>query len=56
MKPGMTCFWQVEGRNKILSFEDWSKLDLRCIDEWSLWLDFILLLKTIPAVLKGTGV
>ena len=55
MKPGITCIWQVEGRNRIVAFDDWAKLDLKYIDEWSLALDFILLLKTIPAVIKGTG-
>ena len=55
MRPGITCFWQVMGRNKITDFEQWTKLDLKYIDEWSLWLDFRILLQTIPAVLKGTG-
>jgi len=55
MKPGITCIWQVEGRNKIRDFSDWAKLDLEYIDNWSLWLDLKLLLKTIPAVLKATG-
>ena len=53
--PGMTCLWQVNGRNEIHEFDDWVKLDLEYIDNWSLWLDFKILLKTIPAVLKGTG-
>jgi lipopolysaccharide/colanic/teichoic acid biosynthesis glycosyltransferase len=56
MRPGITCIWQVTGRNKIADFNEWAKLDLKYIDEWSLWLDFKILLKTIPAVLKGTGV
>ena len=55
MKPGITCIWQVEGRNKITDFSDWAKLDLKYIDEWSLWLDLKLLFKTIPAVMKQTG-
>jgi lipopolysaccharide/colanic/teichoic acid biosynthesis glycosyltransferase len=55
MKPGLTCLWQVSGRNKIKSFEDWVKLDLQYIDNWSLWLDFEIILKTIPAVLFGFG-
>jgi exopolysaccharide biosynthesis polyprenyl glycosylphosphotransferase len=54
MRPGVTCFWQISGRNKI-SFEEWMKLDLEYIDNWSLWLDFKILLKTIPVVLFGTG-
>jgi len=54
MKPGITCIWQVSGRNKI-DFAEWMKMDLEYIDKWSLWLDFKLLLKTIPAVLMATG-
>ncbi len=55
VRPGITCEWQVGGRNKITSFEDWVEMDLRYIDNWSLWLDFKILLRTIPAVLFGTG-
>jgi exopolysaccharide biosynthesis polyprenyl glycosylphosphotransferase len=55
MKPGITCIWQTSGRNRIKSFEDWSKLDLEYIDNWSLWLDFVLLIKTIPVVLLRKG-
>ena len=55
VKPGITCEWQVGGRNKITSFEDWVEMDLRYIDNWSLWLDFTILLRTIPAVLLGKG-
>lgn len=55
VRPGITCFWQVNGRNNI-AFEDWMKLDLEYIDTWSLSQDFKIILKTIPAVLKGTGV
>lgn len=54
-KPGLTCLWQVNGRNEIESFDEWVKLDLKYIENWSLWLDMKILLKTIPAVLKGTG-
>ncbi|MFA5410659.1 MAG: sugar transferase [Candidatus Omnitrophota bacterium] len=54
MRPGLTCLWQIAGRNKI-DFDDWMKLDLEYIDTWSLWLDFKILAKTIPAVLFGTG-
>ena len=54
MKPGITCIWQVSGRNKI-GFEDWMKLDLQYIDRWSLWLDFKILLQTVQAVLGQTG-
>ena len=54
MKPGMTCLWQVSGRNEV-SFEDWMKLDLTYIDNWSLLLDLKILLKTVPVVLIGRG-
>ncbi|HLU50141.1 MAG TPA: sugar transferase, partial [Planctomycetota bacterium] len=53
-RPGLTCFWQISGRNEI-DFEDWMRLDLRYIDNWSLWLDVELILRTIPAVLRGRG-
>jgi len=52
--PGITCLWQVNGRNSI-SFEQWMELDMRYIDHWSLWLDLKILARTIPAVLKGSG-
>lgn len=55
VKPGLTCLWQVSGRNKITSFKEWVRLDLEYIDNWSLWLDFKILLLTLPAVLRGTG-
>jgi lipopolysaccharide/colanic/teichoic acid biosynthesis glycosyltransferase len=54
MRPGITCIWQVSGRNEI-GFDEWVKLDLDYIDSWSLGQDFVLLLKTIPAVLSGRG-
>lgn len=54
-KPGITCLWQVNGRNKINDFNEWCKLDLKYIDNWSLWLDFKILLKTVLVVLRGTG-
>jgi len=55
VKPGITCEWQAGGRNAITSFDEWVDLDLHYIDNWSLWLDFAILLKTIPAVLLGKG-
>jgi exopolysaccharide biosynthesis polyprenyl glycosylphosphotransferase len=55
VKPGITCEWQAGGRNRITSFEQWVEMDLRYIDNWSLWLDFKILLKTIPAVFLGRG-
>ncbi len=55
VKPGLTCLWQVTGRNGITNFEEWVALDLKYIDNWSLWLDAKILLQTIPAVLRGLG-
>jgi len=54
VKPGITCLWQVGGRSSI-PFEKWMELDLQYIDKWSLRLDFEILLRTIPAVLRGSG-
>ena len=54
MRPGLTCLWQIQGRSE-LSFEEWMRLDLRYIDQWSLALDFLILVKTVPAVLRGVG-
>jgi len=55
VKPGMTCLWQVSGRNDIKDLDEWVRLDLRYIENWSLWLDLKILLKTIPAVVSGKG-
>ena len=55
MKPGITGLWQVSGRNDIVNFEDWVKLDLEYINTWSLKLDFIIIFKTIPHMIKGSG-
>jgi exopolysaccharide biosynthesis polyprenyl glycosylphosphotransferase len=54
IKPGLTCLWQVNGRSNI-GFEEWVRMDLQYIDQWSLGLDVLILLKTIPAVLRGPG-
>jgi exopolysaccharide biosynthesis polyprenyl glycosylphosphotransferase len=54
VKPGITCLWQINGRNSV-PFEQWMELDMQYIDKWSLWLDFKILARTVPAVLKGTG-
>jgi exopolysaccharide biosynthesis polyprenyl glycosylphosphotransferase len=54
IKPGLTCLWQVNGRSNI-GFEEWVRMDLQYIDQWSLGLDMLILLKTIPAVLRGPG-
>jgi len=53
--PGLTCLWQVRGRNEIDDFDDWVRLDLEYIDNWSLWLDAKILVATVPAVLLGRG-
>jgi exopolysaccharide biosynthesis polyprenyl glycosylphosphotransferase len=55
VKPGLTCLWQVSGRNNVCDFRDWVRLDLEYIDKWSLWLDIKILWRTLPAVLAGTG-
>jgi exopolysaccharide biosynthesis polyprenyl glycosylphosphotransferase len=55
VRPGLTCLWQVRGRNSICDFKEWVRLDLEYIDSWSLWLDVKILLQTIPAVLFRSG-
>ncbi|MGR3302596.1 MAG: sugar transferase [Candidatus Scalindua sp.] len=54
MKPGLTCLWQINGRNKI-KFDEWMALDLEYIDNWTLWLDLKIFLKTFYVVLRGNG-
>jgi len=54
MRPGLTCTWVLEGRNH-LDFNRWMQLDLTYIDNWSLWLDVKIFLRTIPIVLSGRG-
>jgi len=55
VRPGLTGLWQVSGRNQIYEFDDVFSVDMKYIDNWSLWLDFKILFMTIPAVFKGTG-
>jgi exopolysaccharide biosynthesis polyprenyl glycosylphosphotransferase len=55
VKPGLTCLWQISGRNQVKDFADWVKLDLDYIDRWSLALDFKIICRTIPAVILGFG-
>ncbi len=55
MRPGLTCLWQIRGRNKITDFNEWMRLDLEYIDNWSLWLDLKIFFKTIPVVLLAKG-
>jgi len=54
MRPGITCTWQVSGRS-LIGFAEWVKLDLEYIENWSLRRDVKLLMRTIPAVVRGTG-
>lgn len=54
VRPGITCLWQIGGRSSV-SFEQWMELDLQYIDKWSLALDLEIMVKTIPAVLRGSG-
>jgi exopolysaccharide biosynthesis polyprenyl glycosylphosphotransferase len=55
VKPGLTCLWQVSGRNDVSDFRDWVRLDLEYIDNWSLWLDLKIMWRTVPVVLIGSG-
>jgi exopolysaccharide biosynthesis polyprenyl glycosylphosphotransferase len=55
IRPGITCLWQVRGRNRISNFDDWVRMDLEYIDNWSLWLDVKILARTLWAVAAGTG-
>lgn len=54
VRPGLTCLWQISGRNTV-NFDEWVRQDLEYIDKWSLGLDVKIIFKTIPAVLRGTG-
>jgi exopolysaccharide biosynthesis polyprenyl glycosylphosphotransferase len=55
VKPGLSCFWQIKPDRNNIKFEKWMELDLAYIDNWSLRLDFIILLKTIKTVFQRTG-
>jgi exopolysaccharide biosynthesis polyprenyl glycosylphosphotransferase len=55
VRPGLTCLWQIRGRNDISDFEEWVRLDLAYIDQWSLWLDLKIMLATVPVVVFGKG-
>ena len=55
MKPGLTCIWQVRGRNIVTNFDDWVRMDLDYIDNWSIGLDFYLFCMTVLVVLTGRG-
>jgi lipopolysaccharide/colanic/teichoic acid biosynthesis glycosyltransferase len=53
VRPGITCLWQITGRSAITSFQGWVDLDLEYIRDWSLRIDVLILLRTIPVVLRG---
>jgi exopolysaccharide biosynthesis polyprenyl glycosylphosphotransferase len=55
VQPGITCLWQVRGRNRISDFDEWVRMDLEYIDNWSLWLDLRILVRTAWTVIAGTG-
>ena len=55
VKPGLTCLWQISGRSEVKDFRDWVRLDLEYIDNWSLWLDLKILVRTVPVVFLGAG-
>jgi len=55
VKPGMTCLWQVRGRNQVCDFDEWVKLDLEYIRNWSLMLDVSILFQTVRSVAGGSG-
>jgi exopolysaccharide biosynthesis polyprenyl glycosylphosphotransferase len=55
IQPGITCLWQVSGRNKVSNFDDWVAMDLEYIDNWSLWLDIKILARTAKTVVAGSG-
>jgi exopolysaccharide biosynthesis polyprenyl glycosylphosphotransferase len=55
VKPGLTCLWQIRGRNNVADFRDWVRLDLEYIDNWSFWLDLKILWCTVPIVITGAG-
>jgi exopolysaccharide biosynthesis polyprenyl glycosylphosphotransferase len=55
VRPGITCLWQIRGRNKVSNFDDWVRMDLEYIDHWSFWLDLKILWRTFWVVIAGTG-
>lgn len=55
VKPGLTCLWQISGRSELTDFREWVRLDLEYIDNWSIWLDLKIILRTIPVVMSGSG-
>jgi lipopolysaccharide/colanic/teichoic acid biosynthesis glycosyltransferase len=53
--PGITCLWQISGRNEIKDFDDWVRMDLQYIQQWSIAEDFRIMLRTVGVVLRGRG-
>jgi len=56
LKPGLTCYWQTKPNRNSMTFAEWMTLDMRYVEDYSLWEDVVICLKTIPAVLRGSGV
>ena len=54
VKPGLTCLWQISGRSNV-DFETWMELDNQYVDTWTPWGDVAIILRTIPAVIRGEG-
>jgi lipopolysaccharide/colanic/teichoic acid biosynthesis glycosyltransferase len=55
MKPGITCFWQIQPNRNDISFKEWMKLDLKYIDNWSLWVDTKIIFRTVWVMITGSG-
>ena len=56
MTPGITCLWQIRGRNTICDFDEWVRLDIEYIEKWSLWLDLRIMMLTLKKVLLRRGI
>jgi lipopolysaccharide/colanic/teichoic acid biosynthesis glycosyltransferase len=54
VRPGITCIWQISGRNDV-DFEEWMAMDAEYVECWSLWMDIGILAKTVPVVLMKRG-
>jgi len=53
--PGITCYWQIQPNRNDISFKEWMKLDLKYIDNWSLWVDTKIIFRTVWVMLTGSG-
>jgi lipopolysaccharide/colanic/teichoic acid biosynthesis glycosyltransferase len=56
VKPGLSCFWQIKPERNSIKFEKWMEMDLAYIDNWSLRLDFVILLKTLKTIFQRSGI